>query len=743
MRRSVVPRLFVIAMLAWCGPAVAQIHVDGRLDEPEWAQAQVFDEFRVTQPYTLKTPAVATVARLVSTEAGIAVAFECAHPPSLPRVAPRIERDQRRAADRVNFVIDFDADGKVAYDFAVLLSGSIQDDIVTNEVEFNPDWDPEWLSAVDSDAQGWRVEMLIPWSIVAMRGAGTPTRTVAVYFDRVLGATDERQSWPAASFERGTYISDFARIQIPQYRSAVLDLFPYATVQYDRIRGDSAFKFGADLFWKPSAAFQLSATLNPDFGQVEADELVINFDAIETFFSDKRPFFTENQGFFDLRTPDEGYLVYTRRIGGPRDDVDLAADIDAAVKLNGSAGDLGYGLLAAQEADDVGRSFYVARLFYAAGPTLGIGWLGTLTERPFLDRDAQVQALDLSWRPHDDLLVNAQILASAIDQASTSLGGDGAWLRANWTPGEAWEYELEAVHFGRDLDFNDLGFQRRASLNQMELAGQYTHEVDDEDSRLSSTTWAGEVHLRGNDAGQRLPSALVFEQGNDFRGGGELVLELTLESAGVDDLISRGNGVWRQPPRQSLVLEAATPVRGGWQLRTESTAYQEGLSGWALETIFIVNWLAHDALNFEFEFGPLWSRDWLIWEEAREFGRYARREHAAALNVNWFPGLRHELRLKAQWAAVQARDGRGYTLGDDGDLRANGEARPDFRVNEFGLQLRYRYQIAAQSELYLVYSRGGELEAEDDTRPGSLDLLDEALDLRDADQFLAKVRYRF
>ena len=60
---------------------------------------------------------------------------------------------------------------------------------------------------------------------------------------------------------------------------------------------------GADIFWKPNGQMQLTATINPDFGQVESDDLVVNFSANETFFSDKRPFFTENQGIFEFATP--------------------------------------------------------------------------------------------------------------------------------------------------------------------------------------------------------------------------------------------------------------------------------------------------------------------------------------------------------------------------------------------------------------------------------------------------------
>ena len=99
------------------------------------------------------------------------------------------------------------------------------------------------------------------------------------------------------------------------------------------------------------ARSQLTATVNPDFGQVESDDLVVNFSATETFISDKRPFFTENQGIFEFTTPsDFSQLLYTRRVGGPADDGEGAGDITAALKLNGSLGATKYGVFAADEA---------------------------------------------------------------------------------------------------------------------------------------------------------------------------------------------------------------------------------------------------------------------------------------------------------------------------------------------------------------------------------------------------------
>lgn len=748
--RRAVRRLFAVSLLLY--PAVASatisvqsVSIDGRVDEAEWAEAQRFGDFRVTIPYTLALPPLRTEARLLSTPEGIAVAFTCEQPPGIPRLKPRLERDKSGSADRVSVMLDLDGDGKVAYVFAVRASGSIQDFIITDENQFNRDWNSEWTSAVQETAGGWSVELLIPWTVAAMRGSETPARTLKVYFDRLVASRNEIHATPAASPDRGRFVSDFAPIEIAQYRRSLFHVFPYVSPQQDFVNGHSGFKGGADLFWKPSAGFQLSATAKPDFGQVEADELVVNFDAIETFFSDKRPFFTENQGFFDLRLADEGLnyhqLLYSRRIGGPSDDGSgRAADIAAAVKLNGSAGTLAYGMLAAQEADATGRSFYAARLFRPFGNRLAVGWLGTHTRRPALDRIAAVPAIDLGWRPNARLMINAQALASFIEQAGVRTNGTGAWLRAFWTPAESWQVEAKATHFGRGLDFNDLGYQLRPSLNQLLWSGEYGHRVADDNSPLSNTRWRAETQLRANDAGRRLPGKLALIQTSDFRGGASLQLRTDLETGGVDDLIARGHGNWQRPARQRLFAELRLPVRGAWQFSGALDRFEEGLASHALKGKANVNWFPRDNVNLQFTLSTQHSNDWLVWEGDNAFGRYARRVHFAGLNANWFPGLRHELRLQAQWLGIAARAGERYTL-EGGDMHAADATLPGFTINNFGLQLRYRYDLTRQADLYLVYSRGGILRQEGEPR-SAFDLAGDAVGLRDSEHFLAKLRYR-
>jgi hypothetical protein len=733
-------------------PAAGTLRLDGIADEAFWAQAQVFDDFRVTDPYTLSAPTHPTVARLVALPEGLAVSFVCEQPASTPRVRPRAGRDAGSDADRVNVAVDFDGDGRLAYNFMVTLGNGIGDEVISNENRYNGDWDGVWRHALHDDGERWSVEILIPWSVAAMRDDAAPERRIAVYFDRVIASRNERSSTPQASYARPRFVSEFSPVTVPRHRGGgLLSIVPYASAQYDLVGSGTDGRAGLDLYWKPSGRFQLNAALNPDFGQVEADDLVVNFDAIEVFFSDKRPFFTENQGIFEVATPDSGRLVYTRRIGGGRDDGRGTADIDVAVKLTGSAGGFDYGTLAALEsdhADDLGRAFLVQRLVRNLGNAT-FGYLGTWADRPFRDRRAQVHAIDAVWRPAPQWLVSGQVLASRIDQDGGARGGQGAWLRAFYTPNERWQHELELTHFDRRLDFNDVGYQRRGDFNELEWTTTLRQTDFPENDWRRSVTWAVEPQIRYNDRGDRLPPELLTSARIALRGGGTWGTDLNGAWRGYDDLISRGHGrVVRERRLTSFYNYYESPRMGRWLWLAGAWLTQEGDRGHAAQPEMILRYYPRDDLDLRLALFPRWSQDWLMWRQDTLFASYRRKRHSVDFDLNWFPGERHELRLKTQWLAIDAYAPRPYRIGAGGRLVESGDPAAPFTSNSFGVQLRYRYEFAPQRELYLVYARGGDEQVQYDDphaqRHGGLgSLLSDIADLRDAEQVLAKLRWAF
>ena len=726
--------------------ALAAIQVDGVLDEGEWDAAQVFTDFRVTQPYTLGQPRHPTEVRMIGTPEGIAVGYRCVHPPTTPRQKEQTPRDTDNPGDRVNIYLDLDADAKVAYNVTIALAGSYQDATITNENVYSTDWDGDVAYAVRDTGEEWFVEMLLPWTLASMKNPGAPRRTVGVVFDRVIGSTQERSALMGLSFTRPRYLSEFPEVEIDQYQRSLLHLFPYATVAGDWVNDETDFKAGADILWKPSGSFQLTAALNPDFGQVEADELVVNFDAIEVLFSDKRPFFAENQALFDVRVATDDRLIYTRRVGGPRDDDPrFAAEIDGALKLNGTVGQLDFGLLSAVESDygdDVGRAFAAQRLRYTTGDWT-FGYLGSWTDRPFIDRSAQVHSADFIWRPDARVALQGQLIGSFIDQAASASNGDGAVVLASYTPSPEWQHELDLIHFSDDLDFNDMGFQQRASVNRANYTIARRYRDFAPGDRRAGVTWRLEPQLRFNDSGDRLGHFLRLQREAQQHSGATLNGLLDVIGAGVDDLISRGNGNVNMDARLDQLSQSYQSARiGKWRGLGRLALLQEGNEDYAFELEAKAEYFAREDLSAALRTVLLWSDDWLIWREDNLLASFHRTQTLVAADLNWFPAPSQELRVKLQWLAIDAWDATPLRIAPNGDLVESTDTVADFQVNNFALQVRYRWTFAPQSDLYVVYGRGG-LAFEENPAGGREDMLESAVNLRDSDQLIVKARYRF
>jgi hypothetical protein len=726
-------------------PAHAELVVDGRIDESEWENAIRCEGWRRTVPFARDEPRYRNDVRILSTEHGLAAAFILDQPPQERRIKPRTPRDAEAfIGDTVGLVVDFDANAQIGYEFAVALGGGVRDGLVTNQNKFDRDWDGTWQHAVRESADQWFVEMLVPWSSISMRESGADTRTIGIYASRYLFERGERYACPGISSDSEVFLSDFRRFTVSQYESAAtFDFVPYATARSDLVNDHTQFKAGADITWKPSQNLRLAATLNPDFGQVESDELVVDFSAIETVFTDKRPFFTENQGIFDLRTPANGQLIYTRRIGAAPDDFsEGSSDIDVAFKLTGTANSLIYGAFMAQERDyrdDFGRLFSAARVALPFEHAR-VGYLGTWTDHPLLDRAASVNAIDYELTPNDWWRVSGQVIRSDISQAGASTDGYQAWLQTDFNRSAPLTHTLKLLYIDDRFDLNDLGYMERNSLRQVEwetnrrIVGAANPRINGESQRLY-------VYYRENELGQRLQSRLQLSRTVQYASNWLVYGELRYLTSGIDDLISRGNGPVEFDDRVHGYIDAVSPRFGDWQITMGAYGYQQGVRDYTGRLQLTTAWYPTEKLTMLLDLLPYYFDDWLLWEGDNLFGSYRGKRLDFALRADWIPAPRHELRVKWQWIGIDAEARAAYRTDADGRLLGAPQRLPPFTVNNLGLQVRYRYEIGPLSELFLVYARGGFNLLNDDDRSVG-DLFGDMTDVRDADQFLIKVRYR-
>ena len=144
--------------------------------------------------------------------------------------------------------------------------------------------------------------MFLPWSAMSMPGA-EDDRRIGLLTGRKVAHLDELWGWPYLPFSKPRFISGFSPVSVEGVNPRQQwEVYPYVSATSDEISNEADGRGGIDVAWRPSSNLQLTATVNPDFGSVESDDVVVNLTAYETFFPEKRLFFLEGNEVF-VTTP--------------------------------------------------------------------------------------------------------------------------------------------------------------------------------------------------------------------------------------------------------------------------------------------------------------------------------------------------------------------------------------------------------------------------------------------------------
>ncbi|MDE0758699.1 MAG: DUF5916 domain-containing protein, partial [Pseudomonadales bacterium] len=360
----------------------AEVAIDGRLDEEIWRNRLISTDMTVLKPDTLAAPRFQTFTRLFYTDKGLYVGIESKQP--VETLLPRLSsRDKDISRDGTAIYLDTSGVGLYGVFFGVNLGGSLVDGTILPERQISRLWDGPWLGETLKTADGYTTEMYLPWSIMQMPD-GEGERTMGFYVSRHVAHLDEEWGYPPLPATRPRFLSDLQVFKLEDINTQQqLAIFPFTAITLNNLNEETDFRLGTDLFWRPSSNLQVTASLNPDFGTVESDDVVVNLTAQETYFTEKRLFFLEGNEIFvtSPRAAIQGSrattgarpvsssfflepttLVNTRRIGGPARppvlaqgvsvaDVDLGSpsELKGAVKVTGQYQQLRYGVLAAFE----------------------------------------------------------------------------------------------------------------------------------------------------------------------------------------------------------------------------------------------------------------------------------------------------------------------------------------------------------------------------------------------------------
>ncbi len=352
------------------------IRLDGRLDDDGWREAPAVTDFIQKEPDEGVAPTEDMEVRIVYDSDVIYVGARMYNRKRIPIQTPMGRRDDVEAlAEHVLVSLDTFHDRRTAYAFGVSANGVRLDRFYPGDDEnvFDEGFDPVWQARTSIEDDSWTAELWIPFS--QLRFTDQPDHVWGLNVQRFLPTNNEMDYWVAVPrTQRGwsSHFGDLRGIQgiRPPRR---VELLPYvagaSTVEGNRDPGnpfDSNFarRAGVDLKMGIGSNLTLEATFNPDFGQVEADPAEVNLTAFETFFAEKRPFFTEGANLLGPQSVNNFY--YSRRIGarptasvsGDYVDYPLTSTIATAAKLTGRlASGTSLGLFGAVTTPESARRF--------------------------------------------------------------------------------------------------------------------------------------------------------------------------------------------------------------------------------------------------------------------------------------------------------------------------------------------------------------------------------------------------
>ena len=311
----------------------SSITLDGKPQEEAWNQVEWGGDFTQWQPNEGKEPYQESNFKILYDDKFLYVAYRC-HDTAPDSIVKRMGRRDQFPGDWMEIHIDSYHDLRTAFSFTISVSGVRGDEFVSNNGNnWDASWNPIWYSKTNVDDKGWTAEIKIPFS--QLRYGNETNKVWGFQVLRRIFRKEERSSWIYIPQSSGVWVSSFGELHglkdIPVHKQ--VEIAPYVTAQVDKYKKQPGNPFAKGSDTKLTAGLDgklavtndliLDFTVNPDFGQVEADPSQVRIDGFQNFFAEQRPFFIESRNIFDYQLTgsaaggdyDADLLFYSRRIG--------------------------------------------------------------------------------------------------------------------------------------------------------------------------------------------------------------------------------------------------------------------------------------------------------------------------------------------------------------------------------------------------------------------------------------------
>lgn len=778
--------------------------LDGVLDDAIWRLAPKTTGFRQRQPDQGKAATERTTVQVCYDDEAIYFGIMCFDGAPDSIVAPLARKDRWVETDRVIVNLDPYHDHRTGMYFAVGPSGWTSDGIMYKDTWEDDTWDGVWQARAAIVDSGWCAEYRIPYRV--LRFSKKDVYSWGVNFSRNISRKRERVRWQWKSTDEPGWVSRFGHldgIQGIQPKRA-LEVVPYVVGQRGFVPKSEAVPngrdqkgtMGVDVRYGLTSNISLNATVNPDFGQVEADPSVLNLGVFETFFDERRPFFLEGNSLFDSTGPGivgiggPARLFHSRRIGKRPGRFDIPDDGDTidkpdgttilgALKLSGKTEKgMSFGFVEAVTDDEFAlikepipgqtdsvrsqfkiepmTNFFVGRLQQdlSEGSVIG-GTFTAMNGKGFDPSYAGSVDGEVKWNDNAYRVFSRFAASRRTDDGERKSGYEYAAYFSKFSG----KFGGQAYFDARSPDFNvnDVGFMNRS--DRIQAGWHVFYQIREpwalaEESGFNLNGWQ-----HWNYDGEIIRRGLNFNMWHDLTNNWWWNVGGNREFSVMNDLITRGGPLMKQPAGIEYWFGLGSDRRKPVEVRVFGNG--DRLDGGVLfNQSYTLNLRLRPAPNFTFDLRPRYRKttNFAQWIEGIDsddddeddqfvFGHLKSNVWDVTTRVTW--SFTPEMSLQA---FVQ----QFVTAGDYRDIKQLAQPRtysflpftgtldedPDFNRRSLKSNLVFRWEYRPGSTLFVVWSQSRS-ESFDDTNPdfkpwsGMWDALGDEGD----NVFLVKVNY--
>ena len=581
--------------------------IDGKLNDSVWQFAAPETTFTQHDPIEGASPNEKTEVRFLYDDEALYIGCRMYDPDPTKIVARLARRDDEIESDYISIRLDSYDDNQTDFEFTVSAAG-IKTDILEFDDGSRQDasWDVVWDVTTSIDDEGWVAEMKIPFQ--ALRFNPQKDYDWGLQIIRNVSRTQEETEWVLIKNSENGWMSKFGHLKgiskIPT--STAVEILPYIlggvkampATPANQSGNELTSNAGFDLKYRPSVAMTVDATINPDFGQVEADPAVLNLSTFQTFYPEKRPFFIEGTQIIHFSTFGDNAgpgLFYSRRIGRP---ISVAAPpggyvenqpnfatILGAAKVSGKTeGGLSVGAMEAmtkQEkatlVDSLGNksvqivepfsNFGLIRLKQDVLENSNVGMIVTDVSRDAAlpavtgGLDWNLRFLNSVYRLDGFLAASRTTTADPIVQNADGSyhSGPAGRFTLNKEGGQHWRWSLDYDFTSKGFNVNDMGYFRRP--NDHGTVNSLTYREDVPSEYFQRWYIQSTYHYRSN-----------FDNAELFNSFGTAAYALlpsywgfqavgSFDAGKYDDRETRGNGLYRKPLSRNLSLAVFSDPR--------------------------------------------------------------------------------------------------------------------------------------------------------------------------------------